>query len=48
MKQFEAVFAHADAVQADFGTAHPLFDNAGTTLIGTFENQTIEEIRSYP
>jgi NAD(P)-dependent dehydrogenase (short-subunit alcohol dehydrogenase family) len=41
----EAVFAHADAVKADFGKAHLLFNNAGTTLIGMFENQTIEEMR---
>ncbi len=40
----EAVFAHAAEVQRDFGTAHLLFNNAGTTLIGTFENQTIEEM----
>ena len=40
-----AVFAHAEAVKNDFGTAHLLFNNAGTTLIGTFENQTIEEMQ---
>jgi short-subunit dehydrogenase len=40
----EAVFAHAAQVKADFGTAHLLFNNAGTTLIGTFENQTVEEM----
>ncbi|MCB1856557.1 MAG: SDR family oxidoreductase [Halieaceae bacterium] len=41
----EAVFAHADEVQRDFGTAHLLFNNAGTTLVGLFENQSMEEIR---
>jgi NAD(P)-dependent dehydrogenase (short-subunit alcohol dehydrogenase family) len=41
----EAVFEHAERVKADFGTAHLLFNNAGTTLFGTFENQTIEEVR---
>lgn len=41
----DSVFAHAESVAADFGAAHFLFNNAGTTLIGTFENQTIEEIR---
>ena len=41
----QAVFAHAEAVQRDFGTAHLLFNNAGTTLVGLFENQSMEEIR---
>jgi hypothetical protein len=41
----DAVFAHAGAVKTDFGTTHLLFNNAGTTLIGTFENQTIDEMR---
>ena len=41
----EAVFAHAEQVHADFGTVHLLFNNAGTTLVGTFEHQTIEEMR---
>jgi short-subunit dehydrogenase len=41
----EAVFAHAAQVKADFGTAHLLFNNAGTTLVGTLENQTIEEMQ---
>jgi short-subunit dehydrogenase len=40
-----AVFAHAAQVRADFGAVHLLFNNAGTTLIGTFENQTVNEIR---
>ena len=30
-------------VKADFGTAHLVFNNAGTTLIATFENQTLDE-----
>ncbi|HQR40330.1 MAG TPA: SDR family oxidoreductase [Blastocatellia bacterium] len=41
----EAVFAHADHVIADFGTAHLLFNNAGSAMLGTFEHQTIEEIQ---
>lgn len=41
----DAVFAHAEQVRADFAAAHVLFNNAGTTLIGTCENQTLEEIR---
>jgi NAD(P)-dependent dehydrogenase (short-subunit alcohol dehydrogenase family) len=40
----EQVFAHAAAVQRDFGTAHFLFNNAGVTLIATIEEATIEEI----
>ena len=40
----EAVFAHADDVKRDFGTAHLLFNNAGTTLVGTIEHMTIDEI----
>ena len=41
----QAVFAHAREVQRDFGTAHLLFNNAGATLVGLFENQSMEEIR---
>jgi len=41
----DEVFAHADLIRDDFGAAHLLFNNAGTTLIGTFENQSIEEMR---
>jgi short-subunit dehydrogenase len=37
--------AYAETVAAELGGAHYLFNNAGTTLIGTFENQSIEEIR---
>jgi short-subunit dehydrogenase len=40
-----AVFAHADQVLADFGAAHLLFNNAGSALLGTFANQTLEEAR---
>lgn len=40
----EQVFAHADDVKRDFGTAHSLFNNAGVTLIATFAEATIEEI----
>lgn len=39
----EAVFAHADEVQRDFGTAHLLFNNAGATIFGTVNHTTIEE-----
>jgi NAD(P)-dependent dehydrogenase (short-subunit alcohol dehydrogenase family) len=40
----EAVFAHAEDVRRDFGTAHFLVNNAGATVIGTFEHLSIEEI----
>ncbi len=40
----EAVFAHADQVKADFGTAHMIFNNAGVTLVAKIENMTIEEL----
>jgi short-subunit dehydrogenase len=39
------VFAHAEAVQRDFGAAHLLFNNAGATLVGLFENQSLDEMR---
>ena len=40
----DAVFAHADDVRRDFGTVHVVVNNAGTTLVGTFEHLTVEEI----
>jgi short-subunit dehydrogenase len=40
----EAVFAHADDVKRDFGTAHFVINNAGTSVIGTFAHLSIEEI----
>lgn len=43
--QPESVLAHAEAVCRDFGTAHLLFNNAGTSMIGLFENQTLDEMR---
>lgn len=39
-----AVFAHADEVKRDFGTAHCVINNAGATMIGTIEHMTVEEI----
>lgn len=39
----EAVFAHAEDVQRDFGTAHYLFNNAGVTIFGTVNHTSIEE-----
>jgi NAD(P)-dependent dehydrogenase (short-subunit alcohol dehydrogenase family) len=39
-----AVFAHAEEVKADFGSAHFVINNAGATLIGTIAHLTIEEI----
>ena len=39
----DAVFAHADEVKRDFGTAHFVFNNAGASLFGTVANTTIEE-----
>ncbi|MFO1394226.1 MAG: SDR family oxidoreductase [Steroidobacteraceae bacterium] len=40
----DAVFAHADAVRRDFGTVHVVVNNAGTSIVGTFEHLTVEEI----
>lgn len=40
----EAVFAHADEVKQDFGTAHIVINNAGATVVGTFAHLSIEEI----
>jgi NAD(P)-dependent dehydrogenase (short-subunit alcohol dehydrogenase family) len=40
----EAVFAHADQVKADFGTAHFVFNNAGVTLVAMIANMKIEEL----
>jgi len=39
----EAVFAHADEVRSDFGTAHFVFNNAGATIVGTVDQTSIEE-----
>ncbi|MBK9521072.1 MAG: SDR family oxidoreductase [Rhodocyclaceae bacterium] len=39
----EAVFAHADEVKRDFGTAHYVFNNAGATIVGTVNNTSIAE-----
>lgn len=41
----EAVFANAEQIRADFGTVHLLFNNAGTTLVGLFDNLSLDEIR---
>jgi short-subunit dehydrogenase len=38
-----SVFTHAEEVIADFGTVHLLFNNAGTTLVGTVAHTSIEE-----
>jgi NAD(P)-dependent dehydrogenase (short-subunit alcohol dehydrogenase family) len=40
----QAVFAHAEDVKRDFGTAQIVINNAGATVIGTFEHLSIEEI----
>jgi NAD(P)-dependent dehydrogenase (short-subunit alcohol dehydrogenase family) len=40
-----AVFAHADEVLRDFGTAHLLFNNAGSGMLGSFEHQALDEVR---
>ena len=37
------MYAHADEVKRDFGTAHFVFNNAGATLVGTVANTSIEE-----
>lgn len=39
----EAVFAHADEVQRDFGTAHVIINNAGATIVGTVANTSFDE-----
>lgn len=39
----EAVFAHAEQVKGDFGTAHYVINNAGATVFGTVEHTSIEE-----
>ncbi len=38
------MFAHADDVKRDFGTAHLVVNNAGATVVGTVEHLSIEEI----
>jgi len=38
-----AVYAHADEVKRDFGTAHFVFNNAGATVVGTVDHTSIEE-----
>jgi short-subunit dehydrogenase len=40
----EAVFGLADAVKRDFGTAHYLINNAGTSIMASFEHTSIAEI----
>lgn len=40
----EAVFAHAEDVRRDFGAAHFVFNNAGTSLVGTFEHLDMDEM----
>jgi len=39
----EAVFAHAEEVKRDFGTAHYVFNNAGAALVGTVAHTAVEE-----
>jgi NAD(P)-dependent dehydrogenase (short-subunit alcohol dehydrogenase family) len=39
----EAVYAHADEVKRDFGTAHYVINNAGATVFGTVGHTSIEE-----
>lgn len=40
----KAVYAHADDVKRDFGTAHFVINNAGATVVGTIAHLSIEEI----
>lgn len=40
----EAVFRLADDVKRDFGTVHVVVNNAGTSVIASVENLTIDEI----
>lgn len=44
VSQKDDVFAHAEQVKQDFGTAHFVFNNAGVTLAATFAQSTVEEI----
>ena len=37
------MFAHAEAVKRDFGTAHVIVNNAGATVVGTVANTSIDE-----
>lgn len=37
-------FEHAEQVKRDFGGAHYLFNNAGATLVGTFEHIDVDEM----
>ena len=39
-----AMFEHAAQVERDFGAVHHVFNNAGATLVGTFEHSSLEEI----
>lgn len=41
----EDVFAHAEDVQRDFGTAHYVFNNAGAAIFGTVEHTSVEEFQ---
>jgi NAD(P)-dependent dehydrogenase (short-subunit alcohol dehydrogenase family) len=41
----EAVYAHAEDVKRDFGTAHFVINNAGATIFGTVEHTSIEEFK---
>jgi NAD(P)-dependent dehydrogenase (short-subunit alcohol dehydrogenase family) len=38
------VFDHAEQVKSDFGGADFVFNNAGATIVGTFENIELDEI----
>jgi hypothetical protein len=40
----QAVFAHAEDVRRDFGTAHFVINNAGATIFGTIAHLSIDEI----
>ena len=39
----DAVFAHADEVKRDFGTAHYVINNAGVTIFGSVDHTSVEE-----
>lgn len=41
----EEVYAFADAVEKDFGIAHYIFNNAGTSVFGTVNNISIDELQ---
>lgn len=44
MSNRQMVFAHAEEVKRDFGTAHVVINNAGVSVVGSFDHLSIEEL----